>query len=242
MERLAFQCEFKADGAQPGTFSGYGSVFGNVDSYGDVVAKGAFRETLREWKTKGRTPPMLLQHGGGMFGGTASDLVPIGKWTAMSEDEHGLAVEGRLIGLDTERGKQIYAAMREGVMDGLSIGFRTKDFSLGSKPGDPARTLKKVDLVELSVVTMPANEAARVDGVKASEWTEREFETWLREAAGLSREEAKTIVSKGFRALLRDARQTSKHLDELARAATAARAVLTGAGHVGSGAGDSRRT
>lgn len=213
MDRLYRAIEFKADGDTPGQFSGYGSVFDVVDSYGDVIVRGAFKDSLKEWKTKGRTPPMLLQHGGGFFGGTAQDGVPIGKWESMTEDAHGLAVTGRLIALDSERGKQVYSAMKEGALDGLSIGFRTKEFSLGTKPGEPARTLKKIDLVELSVVTMPANDDARVDGVKGMEMSERDFERWLREAGGFTREQAKTIIAKGFRTTLRDARQSADDLE-----------------------------
>ena len=73
------------------TLTGYGAVFGNVDSYGDVITRGAFRRTLSEAKTAGRLPPMLMQHG---F--SASGLTPIGVWAKMVEDDRGLAVQGRL--------------------------------------------------------------------------------------------------------------------------------------------------
>src|SRR5690606_10118706 len=131
-----------------------------VDAYGDVIAKGAFKDTLRDWRTSKRLPPMLVQHGGWMM--TDSDGLPNGKWESLEEDEKGLYVTGRLINLDTENGKRIYGAMKEGVLDGMSIGYRAKEFTLGTKPDEPRRTLKKVDLVELSVVTFPANGLARV--------------------------------------------------------------------------------
>ncbi len=199
---IATTLELKlAPGVAAGTFSGYGSVFGNVDSYGDVVAKGAFRDTLREWKTKGKLPPMLLQHGGGFFGGAAGDLVPIGVWDEMKEDDHGLLVSGHLIAMETERAKQVYAAMQEGALDGLSIGFRVKQAKLGTKPEEPVRTLQKIDLAEVSVVTFPANGAATVDAVKSvDDWTERELEGLLRDA-GFSRRDAQIVIAKGFRAL-----------------------------------------
>ncbi len=160
--------EFKFDsgGEVAGTFSGYGAVFGNVDAYGDVIQKGAFKDTLREWNKTKRLPPMLAQHGGWMM--TDMDAIPIGKWVSMEEDEKGLKVEGRLINLDTERGKNIYGAMKEGVLDGMSIGYRAKEFAIGTKPEEPRRTLKKIDLIELSVVTFPANGAARVQSVKSA--------------------------------------------------------------------------
>lgn len=194
------EVKFAGDGDPVGSFEGYGAVFGNVDSYGDVIQKGAFRDTLKEWKKSKRLPPMLVQHGGWMM--TDMDALPIGKWEEMDEDDTGLRVKGRLINLDTERGKNIHGAMKEGVLDGMSIGFRAKEFSLGTKPDEPRRTLKKVDLVELSVVTFPANGEARVDGVKASAdiKTIREFEDFLRDVGGYSHAAARSIAAGGFKA------------------------------------------
>lgn len=187
-------------GVKTGTFEGYGAVFGNVDSYGDVMQKGSFKDTLKDWKKLKRLPPMLVQHGGWMM--TDSDALPIGKWEEMDEDDTGLKVKGRLINLDTERGKQIYGAMQEGVLDGMSIGYRAKEFVLGTKPEEPRRILKKVDLVELSVVTFPANGAARVSAVKSAGdiKTIREFEDFLRDVGGYSNAAAKAIAAGGFKA------------------------------------------
>lgn len=196
MQRL--EVKFAPEGLdqQTGRFSGYGAVFGNLDSYGDVIAKGAFRDTLRDWRKAGKLPPMLVQHGGWMM--TDMDALPIGVWEEMSEDDTGLAVKGRLINLDTDRGKQIYGAMREGVLDGISIGYRAKEFAVGTKPGEPARTLRKIDLVEVSVVTFPANGLARVSSVKSmrelSAEDSRDLEATLRKK-GLSRADAVKAVS-----------------------------------------------
>lgn len=206
MDRYEVRFDAANVDGKTGVFEGYGSVFGNVDSYGDVIAKGAFRETLREWKKAGKMPPMLIQHGGWMM--SDMDALPIGVWEEMSEDDTGLAVKGRLINLDTERGKQIHGAMREGVLDGLSIGFRAKEFALGTKPDEPRRTLKKIDLVEVSVVTFPANGKARVSAVKsladlgAEDF--RDIEATLR-TKGLSRTDAVKAVSGLKEWLQRDA-------------------------------------
>lgn len=182
-----------------GTFEGYGAVFGNIDSYGDVIVKGAFKDTLKDWHKQKRLPPMLVQHGGWMF--TDTDALPIGKWLSMEEDDTGLKVSGRLINLDTERGKNIYGAMKEGVLDGMSIGYRAKEYELGTKPDEPRRKLKKVELIELSVVTFPANGAARVSDVKSAGDIEtiREFEDFLRDVGGFSRAAAKAIAASGFK-------------------------------------------
>lgn len=208
-----------ADAETPGLFEGYGAVFGNLDSYGDVIQKGAFRDSLKDWGKSKRLPPMLAQHGG--WGMTDTDGLPIGKWEAMSEDDTGLYVKGRLINLDTERGKQLYGAMKEGVLDGMSIGYRAKEFALGTKPEEPRRTLKKIDLVELSVVTFPANGAARVTSIKSAGdiATIREFEEALINGTlpALSAKEAKAMLAGGFKAL-RTERDAGGLSDELADA------------------------
>jgi len=196
---VPFEVKFAGDEV-PGTFEGYGAVFGNLDSHGDVIQKGAFKETLREWKKVKRLPPMLVQHGGWGFGDM--DGLAIGKWASMEEDEVGLRVSGKLINLDTERGKTIHGSMKEGVLDGMSIGFRPKEFSLGTKPDEPRRTLKKIDLVELSVVQMPSNGKARISSVKSEGGinTIREFEDFLWDEGRFSRAQAKAIASRGFKA------------------------------------------
>lgn len=199
MERIEVKFA-EADVKANGEFAGYGAVFGNVDAYGDVIQGGAFSATLADWKATGKLPPMLLQHGG--MGMTDSDQMPIGKWGKMSEDSRGLYAEGKLINLDTERGKTVYGALKEGVLDGLSIGYRAKEFTLRTQPTEPRRTLKAVDLVELSVVTFPANTKARISQVKSSAEIEtiRDFEKFLRDVGNFSHGQAKAIAASGFKA------------------------------------------
>lgn len=179
------------------TFSGYGAVFGNIDSYGDVIAKGAFAETLKLAKKSGVWPVMLSQHGG-MFG---DDSTPIGIYTEMREDDTGLWVEGKLA--NTPRGKEAYELLKmkpRPAYNGLSIGFRTKEFEMGTKPDEARRTIKKVDLLEVSLVTFPANDKARVLSVK-NEFNPRELEDGLRDA-GLSRADSVKAVAV-FKSMLR---------------------------------------
>jgi HK97 family phage prohead protease len=185
------------------TFSGYGAVTGNIDSYGDMLAPGAFADTLAKVKSTGQWPAMLEQHGG--WGSAAADMTPIGIWTDMSEDGSGLKVHGKLA--DTTSGRDLYALLKmqpRPAIDGLSIGYIAKDWSPRSAPDEPRRTLKKVDLMEVSLVTFPANAKARVSSVKSA-ITERECEAILRDA-GFSRNEAKAFIIGGFKSLrLRDA-------------------------------------
>jgi hypothetical protein len=187
-----------SDGVEAMTFEGYGAIFGNVDAYGDVIAPGAFAAYLSDAQA-GRQPwpAMLAQHGG--FGMGADDMTPVGVWTALSEDGTGLAVEGKFA--DTPRGRELYTLMKmqpRPAIDGLSIGYIAKEWEPRSKPEDPRRTLKRIDLMEISPVTFPANRLARVASVKSLEdlGSLKEIEAYLRDAGGFSAREAKTIVAK----------------------------------------------
>ncbi len=187
--------EVKAGGL-PGEFEGYGAVFGNTDRDGDVVAKGAFADSL-----KARLPALLWQH---------NAKEPIGRFDAVREDERGLFVKGRLA--QSGRGAEAYELLKMGALNGLSIGFVTKEAMRNSAAG--TRTIKRADLMEVSLVTFPANELARVQTVKqrnaAMNLTvdtdietgdindPRTFERFLREQ-GFSRNRAKAITAKGFK-------------------------------------------
>lgn len=197
-------------------FTGYGAVFGNVDSYGDVIEPGAFAATLSAAQKSGQFPSMLLQHGG--WGMGSQDLMPIGVWDKLSEDGHGLVSEGILA--DTERGREAHTLMKMSprpAITGLSIGYIAKKFTVRSKPDEPRRRLHEIDLMEISLVTFPANGKARVTDVKSADFTERMFEQLLRDA-GLSRSEAEAVTRSGFKGLnaMRDA--GSSELLDLARA------------------------
>lgn len=198
MERMAVPLqEVKFSAGETGTFDGYGAVFGNMDTYGDVIQKGAFARTLHEAKTSGIWPAMLEQHGG--FGMTASDMTPIGVWTSMEEDEVGLKVAG--VFAPTPRGQEMRALMQmqpRPAINGLSIGYQAIKWKARGSPDEPRRTLEEIKLYEISPVTFPANGKARVSGVKSLEQlsTITDVEDFLREAGNFSRAEAKGIVAR----------------------------------------------
>ena len=197
--------ELKFAGPETMTFSGYGAVCKNVDAYGDVIEPGAMAKFLSDTESGEQPWPMMLsQHGG--FQLTSQDMTPIGVWTELSEDGHGLKVSGQLA--DTDRGREMYTLMKMSprpAIDGLSIGYIAKKSEPRSKPEDPRRRLTEIDLIEISVVSRPANRKARVSQVKSIE-SIRQFETFLRDVGGFSLAEAKAIASRGFGALsdLRD--------------------------------------
>jgi HK97 family phage prohead protease len=196
------------DSEADGTFEGYGAAFGNVDDNGDRLMPGAFDSTLAEAKSSGRMPKMLLNHGGLAWGKpTPEDLIPIGKWNAMSPDSKGLQVKGRLINLDTDSGKRIYGAMKEGELDGLSMGFAATKAAPAPRGDSARRILSGVNLLEVSPVTFQANRLAGVTSFKSyANPGIRFLESVLRDAGGLSRTEAKAILAGGFKAIaLRDA-------------------------------------
>ncbi len=219
-------CEIKfaeGDGVDARTFKGYGAVFGNVDSYGDVIEKGAFKKTLADAKKTGSWPAMLMQHGG--WGMSADDLTPVGIWIEMAEDDNGLLITGKLA--DTPRGNEAYGLLKmtpRPALNGLSIGYRARKFTLGTKPDEPRRILQEVELVEVSLVTFPANPKARIGSVKSGDGlTVRDAERALREA-GFSSNEAKAILAKGFTAIDHregDGRDQGRLTDAVSRALAA---------------------
>lgn len=185
------EVKFSGDETASMSFEGYGAVFGNIDAVGDVIKAGAFAESLAEAKESKQMPVMLLQHGGP----TAEDMTPIGVWTEMAEDGHGLKVKGQLA--NTNRGREAYELLKIGAFNGLSIGYTVKEFERRTKPEEPRRTLKSVNLLEVSLVTFPANGKARIHDVKALDEVETmaEIERVIRDA-GFSRNEAKHLIAK----------------------------------------------
>ncbi len=194
--------------SEKGTFSGYGSVFGVEDWYSDIVMPGAFQKSLAEHKAKGTQPLLLWQH---------NTDQPIGVYTSVAEDKTGLYVEGQLA-LDVQQGREAYSLLKMGALSGLSIGFMTRRYEIDKN--EEVRKLLEVDLWEVSPVSFPANDEARIDAVKGLMESPRIFERQLRDALGLSREQAKRLMSGGWSALLRDAGGTEDEEELDARDAT----------------------
>jgi len=190
MDHLDFDLELKlADDGSEGTVEGYGSVFGLIDRGGDIVQPGAFKASLAEWKKRKQLPPMLWQH---------DHKTPIGVWTEMVEDEKGLKVKGELI-LDVPQAASARALLKRGAVKGLSIGYLTKEAEIDRQTG--ARRLKKVDLWELSLVTIPMLPEAQITGVK--DFDPNAWERAFRDE-GLSIREAKLATSVARKLACRD--------------------------------------
>lgn len=169
---------------QPLRFTGYASTFGNIDKGGDIMIAGAFTETLA---TREHDVRMLWNHD--------SYSVPIGKWTLLEEDEHGLKVEGELTP-GIRQAEDVAAAMRHGTIDRLSIGYITLDDEM---PEEGTRWLKKVSLLEISPVNFPMNVQAAIASIKShveDMETLKDAERLLRDAAGFSGSAATAYVSR----------------------------------------------
>ncbi|MEM7619804.1 MAG: HK97 family phage prohead protease [Pseudomonadota bacterium] len=136
-----------------GSFEGYASVFGQEDLSRDVVLPGAFRDSLR--KSGISRVKMLFQH---------DPAEPVGLWREIREDAKGLYVRGQLM-TQVSRAREILSLIRARALDGLSIGFRVLEGRRDTKTG--IRRLKKVDLWEISIVTFPMLNNARIHAVKA---------------------------------------------------------------------------
>lgn len=225
MKTKDFPVQIK-DLSDEGTFEGYGSVFGNRDSYGDKVMPGAFVGSLAKHKREGSKVLMLWQH---------NPDEPIGVWDDLAEDAKGLWGKGQII-METQRGREAHALMKRGAIQGLSIGYRV----LKSEPDGGDILLKELDLLEISPVSFPANRRARVTVVKSDRFdalrerlvagdlpSEREFEKGMRDAFDLSNSEAERVVRLFFKTAQGDPAasatdDTAKRLAAIARASAAA--------------------
>jgi len=166
-----------------GFFEGYASTFSNIDKTDDIINKGAFAESI-----VGNKPSNIK-----MFWNHSSNYL-IGSYTELKEDDRGLFVKGR-INLGTQKGKEAYELLKAGDLDKMSIGFRIKEASYDTE--SEVRTILKLDLFEISLVPIPANDLAEVMDVKSLDEvkTIKDIEAVLK-SKGFSINGSKTIISK----------------------------------------------
>lgn len=149
------------DDLEEGTFQAYASVFDNIDSYGDVVRKGAFEESLAEWfdPESMRSLPLLWGHD------TYDPFSNIGSVIQAREDEHGLWVEGQL-DLENAKAMQVYRMLKGRRIDQMSFAFDTITSQRAKVDGQDVNELLKLKLYEVSVVPYGANAETEVLLVK----------------------------------------------------------------------------
>lgn len=190
-DAVRLQSPLRIKRASPqGTVEGYASTFGGPpDSYGDIIAPGAFAKSLAEHKSLDTMPAMLWAH---------DQATPIGRWDEVREDATGLHVVGSL-NLDTEAGRDALAHLKHGDVGGLSIGYRI--YPDGLKFEADHTLLTAVKLMEVSVVTIPANVYARA-AVKSIS-SRSELVDVLR-SVGLPKSAARRVAAGGWAALAAD--------------------------------------
>lgn len=204
--KLTQDLHLKRVNSDTGEFTAVAWAFGEPDRQGDVIDKGAFAASLARYAKNGNLPPLLWQH---------DHKEPVGSWLELAETEQGLEGTGR-VSLDTTKGREVYPLLKSGALS-LSIGFQSEPADSYTKDG--IRHFKNVDLLEVSLVSVPANQNAVIREVKsfADCQNERDFESLVRDALGLSRRQAKRLTSVGFPALTqRDVEGQADEPDEQA--------------------------
>ncbi len=182
-------CDIKFATAE-GAFSGYGSVFGNRDSKNDVLMPGAYAEVI---KASGEVP-VYVNHG------WLRGELPVGKWSGLKEDDRGLFGAASLV-MQMPSAVNAYWGMKSGLANGLSVAI-IPDPKAVERREDGARVIHRIKaLKEISIVTEPANELARIVDVKTAEdlgevQSVRDFERLLRDAGAFDQGTAKALISK----------------------------------------------
>ena len=184
--RIERHFELNRSDDDSGEFEGYASVFDTEDSYGEFIAKGAFKKGLQRLAKEKRKLKMLWNHN--------RDEV-IGTYTEAHEDDKGLYVRGRFT-RGVRRADETHLLMKDGAVDSMSIGAYVIKFNEDVKA--KKITYTELQLREVSPVTFPALDAARVVSVKSlSEVSElAELERHLRDVGGFTHDQAKAIIAK----------------------------------------------
>lgn len=152
-----FNFRMKSVDLEEGVISGYASVFGNVDSYGDIVAKGAFSKSIEKIEKTGKVISVFYGHN------MEDPRANIGRVIELREDGHGLFFKAQLDLSGGTYGRLVYEQLKDGRLDSLSFGFSVID---GANT-EAGYELRELELYEISVVPIPANQEALITGVKA---------------------------------------------------------------------------
>jgi HK97 family phage prohead protease len=196
-----------------------------MDRIRDQFLPGAFADSLSEIKSLGRRVPMHLNHGIPELVGQRG----IGIFPSIVENDGGIAVEGKISGMNTDGGRLLYERVKDGAIGGLSVGFtvRGNGATYGKSAGEPRRTIKAANLHEISLVDTPAHTDARVlhiksmalgrdadamravleikSRVQAGDMPKlRELQDAMRDAFGFSNSQAEKVANLGLKALTRE--------------------------------------
>lgn len=177
--RLTKSFKVAPDDSGVSSFTGYASTWTRTpDVYGDVVAKGAFSESLEEWKQSGKVIPVLWLHD------QYNPASYVAKVVDIVEDDHGLKVTGEFF--DDEVSRKVHRLVKERMVNEMSFAFDIVDSAMIDVDGMRVRELRKVDLYECSIVPQGANSDTSIDAVKAVQdrFTDEEIAALKELAAG----------------------------------------------------------
>lgn len=145
------------DGSEEGVIAGYASVFGNVDSYGDIVVRGAFSKFLADLARTGKKVSVYYGHN------MEDPRANIGVVTELEERDRGLWFKAQLDLSGDTYGRIVYGQLKDGRLDSMSFGYSIVD----AAPTNEGYELRELKLFEVSVVPIPANDQALITEVKA---------------------------------------------------------------------------
>ena len=172
------ECDVQYKDEGTGSIEGYASTWiRKADSWGDVVAKGAFTNTLKERWNGGKGIPFIWSH-------QIDNLKSFIGTAEADEDDRGL----HFIAVfdDTEEAQKVRQLYKDGRLRKFSFAYDVKDAGeVELDDGSTANELRELDLYEISAVTVPANDDAGVVDVKAGRRNSKSDEDDLRQAIKL---------------------------------------------------------
>lgn len=163
MQTKSTRTSFETDDLKDGEFIAYPSTFTRTpDDYGDVVAKGAFADTIKDWKSSGKTLPVMYMHN------MSNPEYNIGGVEDMGEDAHGWWIKAQL-DMDNPVARQVYKLVKAGRLSQLSFAFDVQDAApVKLADGTKARELRKVKVYEASIVPVGANQDTSIVAMKSA--------------------------------------------------------------------------
>lgn len=147
------------DGLAEGQFTAYASVFGNIDSYGDVVMPGAFAKTLAEWQKSGDLIPILFAHN------MSDPDFNLGAVVSAAEDNVGLKITGEF-DMENPKSVQSYRLLKGRRIRQMSFAYDEIDSGPAVHDGEHVWELRELKLYEVSIVTVGANQETEILAVK----------------------------------------------------------------------------
>lgn len=198
-----FEVKFKSDSDDNGKISGYFSTYDEEpDSYGDIIAPGAFTETIEKRKATGHPFPLCFNHDFDKIIGTVDSI---------EDTEKGPLIEASF--LDTELAQDVRKFVKSGAIFQFSFAYDVLDWELPTKEQQEkgiVSILKKLDVFEISIVTVPANQNAVMTDIKSGRRNSKSDEDIINQIIKL----AESLLTKEDGEALNDTEEGEKAIEE----------------------------